>query len=125
MRATPEPARPSKLRRRFAARAFVTATPTHTIECERCGSGFLATVTSERVDDGHWRILHRCGACEARQEIVLANTQAALLQIRLEGQRAGMVAELARLERERMAAEVETFAIALRRDLISASDFAR
>jgi len=91
----------------------------------RCGGDFLATVTSERIDARHWRILPRCGACEARQEIVLANTQAALLQTRLEGQRATMAAELTRLERKRMATEVETFAVALRLDLIAVADFTR
>jgi hypothetical protein len=123
MHAIPEPARPSKLRRRLAARARVA--PTHAFECARCGRDFLATVRTERVDDGHRRILQRCGSCEGLQVVVLGNTQAALLQTHLDGQRAAMAAELERLDRERMADEVETLAVALDRDLIDASDFAR
>jgi hypothetical protein len=67
----------------------------------------------------------RCAECGTSREVTVSNAVAERYDDELaEGARAiGRAAQ--RLERERMAADVETFVTALRRGLVEAADFAR
>jgi len=91
--------------------------------CPSCGSRLACPVTWQPSDDSHWDIELRCGDCELRWQLVIDDRRAARYDIELDDDAAAMNRMLRRLDRERMAAEVEAFAIALERDLIEPADF--
>ena len=70
-----------------------------------------------------WRILARCGDCEAWEEIVVSNRQAALLDQELDRHMTAMIQTADRLDAERMAAQSQAFVRALKADAIFAADF--
>ena len=80
--------------------------------------------TGRPCDDSHWHIELRCGDCGHRWELDVPRLAAARFDVELDGDRARSAARCRRLDLERMAAEVETFAAALSRDLIEPADFA-
>ncbi len=94
------------------------------IACEQCRSRFVCPIEWETADEDHWRITCRCGACGAWHDASLTNDEAAVWDVELDRQSAVIERAVQRLDRERMSAEVEAFAAALRRDLIDAADFA-
>jgi hypothetical protein len=65
----------------------------------------------------------RCGQCGATREIVVAQEVADRYDRALDQTSGSIATTLRRMERERMAAEVETFVTALRLDLLDAADF--
>ena len=74
-------------------------------------------------DDAHWHIELRCGDCGHVWERT-STTRAPPGTTWSSTATARDPAHAQRLDRERMAAEVETFAAALSRDLIEPADFA-
>jgi hypothetical protein len=74
-------------------------------------------------DETHWHIDLRCGDCGHRWDLEIHDSRASRYDIELDCDRLAMRRALERLDLERMAAEVETFAIALSRDLIEPADF--
>ena len=77
----------------------------------------------ETSDDSHWNIELRCGDCGHCWDVVIEDSRARRYDIELDGDCADMRRALDDLDRERMALEVATFAIALSRDLIEPADF--
>ena len=76
------------------------------------------------ADDAHWHIELRCGDCGHRWELDIHDSRAATFDMQLDEDQYAIRKSLDRLDRERMAAEVETFAAALSHDLIEPADFA-
>jgi hypothetical protein len=74
-------------------------------------------------DDTHWHIDLRCGDCGHCWGLEIHDSRASRYDVELDDDRASMRRALERLDLERMAVEVETFAIALSRDLIEPADF--
>ena len=96
---------------------------TEQLACSGCGRDFLCPMDWEPVDAEHWCIEARCGACELWHRLHLTNAEAAAWDVELDRQTQPIKRELWRLDRERMAREVEGFIEALDRDLIDAVDF--
>jgi hypothetical protein len=112
-----------KPRRRLFSRR--PRTPLGLEHCPLCGRDFVNPVSWEPADDRHWWMLLRCGECDAWQEVTVSDAVAQRFDAELD-RRADLLARaLARLDRQRMAADVETMIAALRRGLIDAADFAR
>ena len=93
--------------------------------CRECQSDSVHPVEWEPFGDTHWWILLRCGACGARGEGLVANAVAQRFDRELDEAQDEMVRAADRLGLEIMSAQVESLAVALERDLISADDFAR
>ena len=81
-------------------------------------------MTWEPCDDAHWHIALRCGDCGHRWELEVADSRAARYDVELDDDQRAIRRALDRLDHDRMAAEVETFAAALSNDLIDPADFA-
>jgi hypothetical protein len=94
------------------------------LACEGCRGRYVCPLEWEPVDEQTWWVACRCGACGHRHEVLLSNVQAAHWDVELCRQTAAIEREIARLDRERMAAEAASFTAALRHDLIDAADFA-
>ena len=77
----------------------------------------------EESDDTHWHIDLRCGDCGHCWDMEIDNARASRFDYELDADRDFIRRGLERLDLERMEAEVETFAIALSRDLIEPADF--
>ena len=110
------PGRLAKLLRRPA--------PPSWLACEACGSRSVCPLEWAPIDENRWWAACRCGECGHRHEPVVSNEQAASWDIELVRQTGAIEREAERLDRERMIAETNAFAAALRRDLIDAADFA-
>jgi hypothetical protein len=98
--------------------------PRSLLDCGECGRSTVCPVDWEIADDDHWWISFRCGECGARSERVITNAAAAALDCRLDAQAEVIRQEFERMERERMADQVDAFIAALHRDLIAPADFA-
>ena len=83
----------------------------HLEACPMCRGDFVNPVDWEPVNDTHWWMLLRCGACDTWREVTVTNAIASRYDLEL--------------DRKRMAAEVETRIQALRHGLVDAADFAR
>lgn len=94
-------------------------------QCAVCRSDFVIPVVAEAVDDDSWHLLLRCGECETYRDLVVANAVAERYERDWKDGVAEVAAACARVEQERMAADVEVLITALRRDLIDAADFGR
>lgn len=77
----------------------------------------------EEADDEHWRILLRCAECDTYREVVVPDDVAKRYECDLERGIAAIAKALERLDRARMATQVDTFVAALEHDLIDAADF--
>ena len=75
------------------------------------------------ADDRRWHIDLRCGNCGHRWDVEVEDWRAARFDTELNSDQAFIRRAAERLDLERMAVEVETFAIALSRDLIEPADF--
>jgi hypothetical protein len=93
--------------------------------CPVCRSRLACPVDRNPSDDSHWHIDLRCGDCGFWWEMVIGDGRAARYDIELDQDRATIQHALRHLDLERMAFEVETFAVALSRDLNEPADFAR
>ena len=111
------------MRRRL--RHAASAAPADLTICEKCGSGYVIPTDWKEQGEASWWMRLRCGECESVREVVVSDTVAQRYDQRLDAGMAEVAVTLCRLERERMAAEVETFATALELDLLDAADFSR
>lgn len=91
--------------------------------CPACRSRLACPMHWESSDDTHWHIELRCGDCGHCWDADVHDARAHRYDIELDCDRLVMRRTLERLDLERMADEVETFAIALSRDLIEPADF--
>jgi DNA-directed RNA polymerase subunit RPC12/RpoP len=92
--------------------------------CATCGSEFVSPMEwAERPADSWWMRL-RCGQCGEAREVVVPHETARRYDRALDRASEAIAATASRLDRERMAAQVEAFATALQRELIDAADFA-
>jgi hypothetical protein len=93
--------------------------------CAICASDFVNPVDWEPVGDTHWWMLLRCGACDTWREVTVTNAIATRYDFELDKRLDILTRALERIDKKRMAAEVETMIEALRRGLVDAADFAR
>jgi flavoprotein len=93
--------------------------------CAMCSADFVNPVDWEPVGEAEWWMLLRCGACDTWREVTVANAVAARFDLELDRRLDVLTRAFERLERTRMAADVETMIQALRRGLVDAADFAR
>jgi hypothetical protein len=98
--------------------------PRTLLACGGCGRSTVCPVDWETSGEDHWWISFRCGECGRRTEEVVTNATAAQLDCLLAAQERRIRDEADRMERERMAGEVDAFIAALHRDLIVPADFA-
>jgi flavoprotein len=97
----------------------------HLETCAMCSADFVNPVDWEPVGETQWWMLLRCGACNTWREVTVPNAVAARFDLELDRRLDVLTRAVERLERTRMAADVETMIEALRRGLIDATDFAR
>jgi hypothetical protein len=101
------------------------APPAGLIECLVCHTDHVCPVEWEEVDDTHWWMRLRCGACGVWREVVATDEEAARLDSALSQHMASIERALVRLDLERMAADVDVLVLALDQDLIDPSSFCR
>jgi hypothetical protein len=93
--------------------------------CPACTGRLVCPIAWEPEGDEHWSVDLRCGECAHRWNRIIHNTRAARYDTELNHDERVLLQSLRKLERERMAADVEAFVAALDRDLIHPADFAR
>jgi hypothetical protein len=91
--------------------------------CAACQADCACPLDWEPEDSEHWWIRLRCGECGHVREVIAENADAARFERHLAWQTSKIERALARLDRERMAAEIEQFVAALAGDLVDAGDF--
>jgi flavoprotein len=97
----------------------------HLESCAMCKADFVNPVDWEPVGDTHWWMLLRCGACDTWREVTVTNAVATRFDLELDRRMDKLARAFEKLDRTRMAAEVETMIQALRQGLVDAADFAR
>ena len=97
----------------------------HLEHCALCGDDYVNPVDWEPVGDTHSWMLLRCGACDTWRETTVTNAIASRFDFELDRRLDVLARTLDRIDRRRMAADVETMIEALRRGLVDAADFAR
>jgi hypothetical protein len=111
----------------YLSRHRVAAAPdapaTGLIECLNCHTDYVCAVDWEEVDDAHWWIRLRCGACGVWRDVEATDEEAATLDRALSRHTATIERALERLDRERMIVDVDVLVMALDRDLIDPSSF--
>lgn len=115
----------SRFRRLAAAARRVVGAGDDLHRCPDCGRPFMCPLDWETVGQDHWFIESRCGECGAWRAEIVTNERAKRYDLVLSRQSGAIALSLARLERERMAVELDLLVAALDRDLIDAADFAR
>ena len=93
--------------------------------CPACGTDFVVPLEWSAVEDHSWWMLLRCAQCEHSREVIVSNRQAERYDEALDRSADPIARAVAKLDRERMAATVESLIVALQRDLIGPADFAR
>jgi hypothetical protein len=73
--------------------------------------------------DERWWILLRCGECRSEREVTITDEIAKRFGADLDTSQREIERAVRLLDEERMAGEIEAFAVALQRDLIDAGDF--
>jgi hypothetical protein len=91
--------------------------------CAGCGEAFVYPVSWSEVGPSGWWLLLRCGSCGAWHERFAPNHAVEAFDRFLDRGIESIALALERLDRERLAAQADTFAAALRMDLIGAEDF--
>jgi hypothetical protein len=109
----------------FRRRAAGRSPDSDLIVCATCASDFVSPIEWREQGQTDWWMRLRCGQCGELREAVVSQAVADRYDRALDRTSATIHATLARLDRERMTAEVEAFATALRLDLFDAGDFAR
>ena len=92
--------------------------------CTLCHAECVVPVWWESVEDDHWHMILRCGACETFCDVVVGDDLARAFDRDLERGAREIRVALEKLDRERMTAQVDALIVALHRDLIDAADFA-
>ena len=121
----PSQPKSSRFRRFTAAARGLVGSGHGPHRCVECGRDFMCPIEWETVGDEHWLIHSRCGECGAWRSEVVTNAEAKRYDLLLARQSEVIARGLARIDRERMAAELDRFVAALDRDLIDATDFVR
>lgn len=101
------------------------APPGALVDCVWCGSDFVCPIDWAPAGDAHWSIRLRCGACEVWRDVVVPDEDAQKLDRALAAQSIAIERAAARLDRERMVIELDTFVAALECDVIDPSWFVR
>jgi hypothetical protein len=94
-------------------------------DCTACGADFVHPVEWSPLDGENWWMLLRCGACGASREETVPDVEAERYDRELDRIEYTMRRAAERLSREQLADQADSFATALRMDLIGAEDFAR
>lgn len=94
-------------------------------DCTACGADFVYPVDWTPHDERHWWMLLRCGACGTRREETVPDHVAELYDRELDRAQHRIRRAADRLSSERLAEQAESFATALRLDLIGVEDFRR
>jgi hypothetical protein len=121
----PSQTRSSRFRRLAAAARGLVGSGDGPHRCVDCRRDFMCPIRWDTVGEDHWLIQSRCGECGTWRSEVVTNEEAERYDLMLARQSAQIALGLARLERDQMAAELDSFVAALDRDLIDATDFAR
>ena len=93
--------------------------------CQSCGSGYVIPTDWAERDEARWWMRLRCGECGSGREAVVSDAAAQRYDQRLQQGMDELARALHQQEREQMARDAETFAIALELDLLDADDFVR
>jgi hypothetical protein len=99
--------------------------PATLADCAACGRDFVHPVEWRPHDDRHWWMLLRCGACGTMREETVPDPVAEVFDRELDHAERGIRRTADRMSHDRLAEQVESFAIALKLDLIGVDDFAR
>jgi transcription elongation factor Elf1 len=92
--------------------------------CPLCGSEAVSAWGAEALDDGaHARVALSCAECDTTRELVTTTWAVDAYTRRHERQRWQIAVTVRRVERKRMAADLDLLAEALRHDLIGPDDF--
>jgi uncharacterized Zn finger protein len=94
-------------------------------DCTACGADFVHPVEWSPHDEEHWWMLLRCGACGDTHEETVTDSEAESFDRELDRAEHRMRRAAERISRERLEEQAESFATALRLDLIGAEDFGR
>jgi hypothetical protein len=92
--------------------------------CPECRSRFACPVSWAEHDEKHWHINLRCGECGHQWDAVVDDVRAARFDVELDVDIFAISRALEQVDRERMAIDAETLAVALAHDLIEPADFA-
>ena len=92
--------------------------------CPACRRDFVGPVLWDERGDTSWWMTLRCGACETTFDLLATSSEVEAFCRELDRALDGFERGAARLQRERVEAEIEIFATALALDLISGDDFA-
>ena len=95
----------------------------HLVSCAMCAGDYVNPVDWGPVGESHWWMLLRCGACDTWREVTVSNEIAARYDLELDRRMDVVARAVERLDRSRMAAEVETMILALRHGLVDPADF--
>ena len=93
-------------------------------QCAVCHAECVVPVMWESVDEKHWHMVLRCGACGTYREVTVGDDVARAFERDLDRGTTEIRAALQKVDRDRMVIQADAFAIALQRDLIDAADFA-
>ena len=93
-------------------------------QCAVCHAECVVPVTWETVDEQHWHMVLRCGACGTYRDVTVSDDVARAFERDLDRGASEIRRALQRLDRDHMVVQADAFAIALQRDLIDAADFA-
>ena len=94
-------------------------------DCSECGGDFVHPVEWSPTDGGTWWMLLRCGACGTSREETVPDGEAERYDQELDLAEYRMRRAADKLAEERLEEQADSFATALRLDLIGAEDFAR
>lgn len=93
--------------------------------CQKCGADMVNPVWAEPVDELHWDMLLRCGACGANRRLLVDNDAAERYDRDLDRGWRQIGTAIDRLEQAKMNDWASSFVTALDRDLIDPADFSR
>jgi hypothetical protein len=94
-------------------------------DCSECGGDFVHPVEWSPTDGGTWWMLLRCGACGTSREETVPDGEAERYDQELDLAEYRMRRAADKLAEELLEEQADSFATALRLDLIGAEDFAR
>jgi len=100
--------------------------PRQTVDtCPACRGDFVHPTHWEAEGQDNWWMLLRCGACDHRFDMVVCDDAAQDFDTKLDRDLFRIARAAESLHRQWRNAEIESFALAMEHDLITADDFAR